>query len=281
MATLINNIRLRVGAIITLSIGIHILRATAAPGVVKATATLSFNYVVYAAILLLSIVPHKSAWGTAVVFQILTVANDVFSVVLGTIATTRCLSSKQTGCVELALQSIACLLLLGFVTLMDVYQLWNIYLCLRQKTFTSSAAQRVRILFAWALPFGWLVNVVLLSESNMALLATPHLAIDPMMIMMARSQEPMFLSVLCGIVFATDLVHYITATSTLVRGAIVVQLALTVVGGAMLVFTKVNTNKQPAKPSVLPNTPVLVVPGVSAKAVTGDLRQRKSKKLEF
>lgn len=281
MATRINNIRLRAGAIVAISIGIHIIREYTAPGVVKATRLLSFNYFAYAIILLLSIVPHKSAWGTAVIFQVFAAFNDIFSVTLGTIATARCLSSKQTGCIELALQSVLCLFLLGVVTLMDGYQLWNIYLCLRQKMFRSSAAQRVRILFAWALPFGWLVNIVHLSESNITLMATPHLVVDPIMIMMARSREPMFLGILCAFVFATDVLHYMFATSTLVINAIFIQATLTLFAGGVLAFSLTYKKDNPkSKSGKLPPVANIVVPAVSANA-RANMRHRKSKKLEF
>lgn len=291
MATLINNIRLRLGAIFTISIGIHLIREFAAPGILKATSTLKLNYISYAAILILSIIPNKSAWGTAIVFQIASLMNDILSLVLGCIVTIRCISSKQSGCIEFALQSILTLLLLLFVTLIDMYQLWNIYLCLRRKTFRSSAAQRVRILFSWMLPFGWMVNITLLSKSKMSIWATPHLVIDPIVIMLARSHESPFLCVLCGILLGSDLVHYMISSVSLVKSATFIQIILTMVSGVMLIVDIATTSnesqdkkKSTTSTSILPKTetPNKLVEAVPAiQPEIGIMRQRKSKKIQF
>ena len=285
MATLINNIRLRIGAILTLSVGISLLREHAAPSVFKATRSLSINYITYGLLLVLSLIPKKAAWATGILFQVVSVLNDIFCLVIGSIATLRCISSKQTGCIEFALQSILTLVLLVFVTLMDMYQTWNIYLCLRQKTFVSSASQRVRILFSWLLPFGWLVNIVSLSESNMSIWATPHLVIDPIMIMMARSREPLFLGVLCGLLVGADAIHYRLTSISLVKSATLVQLVLTLAGGVMLSF---DLNEQ-TKESLTASTDLPVAQAIPKKIPKSipvvvkekPLRQRKSKKIQF
>tara|TARA_B100000780_G_C21100351_1_gene444022 strand:- start:1267 stop:1731 length:465 start_codon:yes stop_codon:yes gene_type:complete len=102
--------------------------------------------------------------------------------------------------------------------------------------YISSSTQRVRILFAWALPFAWLVNISIVLDSSwhMFKYTTAHLVVDPLVIIMANSHETSFIGVLIVIVIVLDALVYTTTENTLVSKATLVQMSFSI--GALLVL---------------------------------------------
>jgi len=114
----------------------------------------------------------------------------------------------------------------------------------------SSAHQRIRILFSWALPFGWLITFVLLYESSWSPLVTAHLMGDPAMIVLAGTKETILLVIVIAALLISDLMAlFLIDVSTLVTTAISAQLVLTIGSLAMIAFSKA-----PAPP-VEPSSP--------------------------
>lgn len=234
-ATLQNNVRLRVFLILVISIGIRALRSLASDSVHKATGTLEVNYLLYALVLISSLIPMKSAWAMGVLSSLLATISSGTVVTLGSLSTYRCIMNQHTGCIQHSPWSILTLVLVGLNFLLNAYQTWTMYMILRGPKYVSSAAQRLRIIFAWALPFAWLINIVLLIESEWTLSVAGHLAADPIIIIMARAEE----NVLIGIIILALLVgdvaaYFLFVSNDLARSAILVQIGLTVTGLILL-----------------------------------------------
>jgi len=241
-ATLQNNVRLRIFLILALSIGIRIARTYASESVHKATAVLEFNYILYGAIMLCSLMPFKSTWGVAFVCGLCAVILGGGISILSSISTYRCLKATQPGCVQTAPGSVISLLLALVIVGLDILQCWTIYLILKYPSFISSASQRIRILFAWAFPFAWLVNIVLLIESEWTVIVTPHLIIDPTVIILANSDEYVLLSILVGAVLVSDMLALLFVDISVVRTAITAQIVLST-GAALLICLPVERVK--------------------------------------
>ena len=122
------------------------------------------------------------------------------------------------------------------VFILDIMQTWDIYRIIRAPMFISSATQRVRILLAWALPFGWLVNIINIvnSERTLFIFTTSHLLIDPLVILMANTHENIFIATLLFVAIVMDLLAWFMNTHSLVNKAITIQIAFCV--GALLIL---------------------------------------------
>lgn len=238
-ATLQNNVRLRIVLIFILSIFVSTAREFATDSVHKATAQLQINYIIYSIILLVTIVPFKASWVISVILGGATVVIGGLSTVLATIATVRCVSAQQVGCIQTLPGSIVTLILSGIIVAIDIYQTWNLYLISRYPTFKTSAAQRIRIIFSWALPFAWLLNVKSIVEDQWSWMFITHLLVDPLFIVMANSEEKFFLIV---VTFATLAIDVLALTiQTHYTHILIIQLAMTFVGGLMAFLSKANT----------------------------------------
>lgn len=232
--TLQNNVRLRIFLILVLSIVIRVLRQWSSNSVHKATGILEINYILYAVMLLCTLLPFKAAWMVALVAVIVAVVLGGVSTVLGTIATVRCLTGSQAGCVQSAPVDIAALAIAGIIVFLDVLQAWSIYRIIRFPSFIASATARIRVLFAWAWPFAWMVNIALLIESEWTFWATPHLIIDPTLIILADSDELYLLGGLMFVALASDAISLIQVHLSLARLGLWALVGLTVAGILML-----------------------------------------------
>ena len=237
-ATLQNNVRLRIFLILVLSIGIRIARSFASNSVHKATGILAFNYIVYGIIVLCTLLPFKAAWIVAMFAIVVAIVIGGSSVVLGTISTVRCLSANHAGCIQHAPGSIIAIVLAAIIVVLDIIQGWSIYLILRFPSFVASATQRIRIIFSWAWPFAWLVNISLIVESSWIFWVTPHLVIDPTLIVLADSEELFLLGGLMVVALASDFIALLQVKEDLAKWAIYVQIILTGAGMIMLFVPK-------------------------------------------
>ena len=264
-AALQNNVRLRVFLILVIAITIRTTRHISIDAIHKATDLLGLNYILYGVILVASLLPFKSAWGLALVASLAATSIGFIVISLGGISTFTCIKdlTKETGniiemffgavenstdnknnqiseslssaCVHGAPGSMLTLILIGSNAILNLFQSWTIYSILKSPTFVSSAAKRLRILFAWALPFAWLINGVLIYESKWQPLVALHIAVDPTIILLATSKETALLSILIIALIVCDvLVYFFFLNPNIVKMAVIVQLALSVVGFFML-----------------------------------------------
>ena len=264
-AALQNNVRLRVFLILVIAIAIRATRHISIDSIHKATDLLGLNYILYGVILVASLLPFKSAWGLALVAALAATSIGIIVISLGGVSTFRCIGdlvgetgnivemffgkpedkndnkmnqisqSLTSACVQNAPGSMLTLVLIGINVVLNLFQSWTIYCILKSPAFVSSAARRLRILFAWALPFGWLVNGVLIYESKWQPLVALHIAADPTIILLATSKENVLLSILILALIVCDvLAYFFFATANIVKTAVLVQIALSVVGFFML-----------------------------------------------
>lgn len=255
-----NSVRLRIFLVLVLSVVIRIVRPFSSTSVHKATRLLEINYIVYGIVLLCTLMPNKTAWMLAICAVIGggVIGGACFVFVL--VATVRCMSGTQMGCIHSAPADIAINILVGGTTLTDLFQAWTIYRILRIKAFAASSTQRLRILFAWAWPFAWLVNIVLWSESTWTFWTLPHLMVDPTIIVLATTEETFLLWGLIGVVLLSDVIALLQVNISLARWGILTSLALTCVGLLMLwvPIDRVRTKHETKDKGVKSEQPVVV-----------------------
>lgn len=238
-----NSVRLRIFLVLVLSIAIRIARPFSSTSVHKATRLLEINYIVYGIVLLCTLMPNKTAWMLAICAIIGGGVIGGACLMFALVATVRCMSGSQMGCIHSAPADIAINILVGGTTLLDLFQVWTIYRILRIKAFSASSTQRLRILFAWAWPFAWLVNIVLWSESTWTFWTLSHLMVDPTIIVLATTDETFLLWGLMGVVLLSDIIALLQVNISLARWGIVTSLALTCVGLLMLWVPTDHTTK--------------------------------------
>jgi len=270
-AALQNNVRLRVFLILVIAIAIRTTRHISIQSIHKSTELLGVNYILYGVILVASLLPFKSTWVLALVASLAATFVGIIVISLGGISTFRCIGSlaSETGnivemffgttggstfttpsknnqisqtltsaCVQGAPGSMLTLTLIGINALLNTFQSWTIYSILKSPSFVSSAAKRLRILFAWALPFAWLVNGVLISDSKWQPLAALHIVADPTIILLATSKENILLSIIIIALIVCDvLVYFLFAKVDIVKTAVLIQIGLTTMGLFMLFIT--------------------------------------------
>lgn len=232
-AVIQNNVRLRIFLILVLSIFIRIVRTQASTSVHKASGILETNYFIYGLVMICSLLPFKSSWIVAFCGQIMGTVLDIFTLVLALIATWRC--KDQVGCVQTMPFSLIVLFFTLVVAILDALQTWSIYQLLSKPMIITSAPQRIRILFAWAFPFAYLINFTLMLNSQWTPLVTPHLVGDTLIILMVNSGENAILITVTVTLLVFDILATLAITDSLVLKAIYVQIALTL-GGLFLFF---------------------------------------------
>jgi len=238
-----NNVRLRVFLILILSLFIRVTRINSSSSVHKITGMLENNFIVYGIVVLCSLLPFKATWVAAIAFQLIALVLNTAALGLGALATYRC--RNQTGCVQTLPMSLITLVLVLIVFVFDAMQTWDIYRIIRAPIFLSSATQRVRILLSWALPFGWLVNIinVVNSEWSLFIFTTAHLIVDPIVILMANSQENIFIATILFTTIVMDILAWVMNNNTLVNKAIPIQIALCL-GAILILFAGSDANEE-------------------------------------
>lgn len=275
-AALQNGIRVRLFLIIIMATCVRVARVYSSASVHKASGLLETNFYLYGIVLFSSLLPFKNTWFVAMVGQAAATLLDLAAAGLGILATLRC--RTQTGCIQTLPASSVTLVIVAFILVLDILQTWDVYRIIRAPMFVSSGTQRVRILFAWALPFGWLVNLLMYTGSQWTMFkfTTAHLFVDPMVILLANESDDIFVVALIGTVIAMDLLAWNMHTDTLAKSATVAQLGLSVC--ALLIHfvststpstntTNEDSNAEPAFETAEPKIETL--------------RQRKSTKIEI
>lgn len=274
--TLQNNVRLRVILVLVISVFIQIGRNFVSDSVHKATNLLELNYMLYGLLLLCSCIPSKIAWYVAGIALVMATFLDGTVLALGTIGTMRCV--ENSGCIQTLPGSITVLAMVALQTLLDAYQMWSIYLIVRIPYFVASSTQRIVILFAWALPFAVVTNVVLLIESQWSVWVSPPLVAMPIIIIMIQSAEYTLIGFLIAISIASNLFSLMYVDNTLVYSTILVQTAISLFG-AIILFIPSETYIAP--PPALEQEEQPVLPVDSTVKENPQLRQRKSQMLHF
>lgn len=225
-AGLQNGIRVRLFLIVLAAIGVRVAREYSSSSVHKGSGLLENNFYLYGILMFCSLLPYKNTWLVAIVAQAAATFLDIAAAGLGILATVRC--RTQTGCIRTLPVSLVTLALVAVILVLDVLQTWDIYRVIRAPMFVSSSTQRIRILFSWALPFGWLINILMVADSQWSMFAftTAHLVVDPLVILMANAKEDVFISTLIVIVIAMDILAYNMHTDTLAKKATIGQLGL-------------------------------------------------------
>ena len=277
-ATLQNNVRLRVFLILVISIGIRFTRTISSDSVHKATGLLEINYLVYGLVMVCSLLPFKAAWMAAFVGSATATVLGFSAIGLGTVSTYRCLNAMQSGCLQTAPGSIASLIFALAIAALDAYQCWTIYLILQYPSFISSSTQRVRILFSWALPFGWLVNIVLATESAWTIAVALHLAVDPTMIVLANSKETALLLVIISTVVVSDFFAFVYVDIAIARTAIIAQIILSIGAGALVVMPGTASDVTVPVAATIPAITPIVMKKTVDKQTVVRLRKKSSKK---
>lgn len=245
-ATLQNSIRVRIFLILVFSVIIRIIREFASRSVQNATALLEFNYILYGTVLICGMLPFRKVWVAVTFLQMVAGILGLVTTILGSISTARCISAGNAGCITTSPADISTLVLAGIVVLLDFYQSWTAYLILRYPSFVSSSYQRVRVLFSWALPFAWLVNIYLLIDSNWSAIVATHIIIDPTVIFMADTGETALLIALIIGAVSTDFIA-LFVLDTDIWQAIVVQIILSLASLGMIIFSPKKTEQNKPK----------------------------------
>ena len=266
-ATLQNNIRLRVFLILCVSIVIQLLRPMVSTPVYKSTDLLRLNYILYGIVMVVSVITFRWTAALGLVVQSVATVLDVLWFVLATLSTLRCVEADQAGCLHTLPTSIICLALMALLCLLDLLQTWSLYRILRMPTFMVSPVQRIRILFAWAVPFAWLNTILLMQDSAWTVWVSVHIVVDPLVIVMASVDEFGFLAGVIGLTVLTDVFALFWVAHPTVRSSITVQLILSLGGLAVLWLGR----RRPAAQSVVKPAAAAVKPPVKS----AEIRKRK------
>tara|TARA_B110000091_G_scaffold130897_1_gene140340 strand:- start:10436 stop:11293 length:858 start_codon:yes stop_codon:yes gene_type:complete len=275
-AALQNNIRQRVVLVVALSLGIQMGRPFVSESVHKATMLIELNYALYGMLLLCSVMPSKTVWYVGALVSVLATFLDAAVLGLGMVATMRCID--KAGCVATIPGSVLVLGLVGLQCGLDAYQTWNVYIVLRRPRFVASSSQRLRVTVAWALPFTFLTNLVLMAQSAWTVWVSPGLVAYPVVIVVAQSREDLFVAILLGVALGSQLIALLTVEDTLARTSLVIQSVLSTMG---LLLTLVPTTMY-VKPPPRPDPEVVPVLPVNSKSTPfrsteNELTQRRNK----
>ena len=156
--------------------------------------------------------------------------------------------------------------------------MWDGYRIIRGPSFSASPSKRIRILYAWALPFAWLANITLVLRQSWSILATLHILLDPVMIIMAESDEPNMLAVFSIALVIGDILTLVFIQDPFVTTIAWIQMTLSLFGFIMAILSKTTPtqdNIPVAKPVVESVSKTESVPK------TESVRLRKSNNIKF
>ncbi len=266
-----NSVRVRIFLILTVSICIRLIRPLNSTSVHKMTSLLAYNYIFYGIVTLCTLIPLKTAWIIATGSLGLACLLGGVCLLMGLVSVSRCLSGEQVGCVQSAPADVSTLVLVGLTLGLDVMQTWSSYCILRFPSFVASATQRIRVLFSWALPFGWLVNIVLWSNETALFWPLPRLFIDPSLIFLSSTKDKIVLCVLMALGLVCDCISLLQIELELARWGLFATIGLTVAGLLMILASGAKTKNVKAVP-VAKSVKVL---DVEKTDTSGRLRNRK------
>ena len=240
-----NGVRLRIILVFGISILIALIVPSASDAVNKSISIMGANSLFYFTVLICSIIPSKVAWIVACIALFVASILDIVVFFLGFIVTSRCLD--EGGCIQTLPFSLVALVLVGLVTVLDLYQTWNVYLILQTDTYVASATQRLRVVLTWALPFTVLVNIALIANSEFSIFATVPMISLPMIIVLAHENESTFLVLLMVITLLSIAVTLFSAKSSLAVSALMIEGVLTSFGLLLLFMPAEYYVKPPTK----------------------------------
>lgn len=240
-----NGVRLRIILVFGISILIALIEPSASDAVSKSISIMGANTLFYFTVLICSIIPSKVAWIVACLALFVVSVLDIVVFFLGFVVTVRCLD--EGGCIQTLPFSLAVLVFVGLVALLDLYQTWNVYLILQTDTYVASATQRLRVVLTWALPFTFLVNIALISNSEFSIFATIPLISLSMIIVLAHENESTFLVLLMIITLFSIAATLFSAKSSLAVSALMIEGVLTSFGLLLLYMPVEYYTKPPTK----------------------------------
>jgi len=241
-----NSVRIRIILILSFSILITLIVPLTSDGIIKAVSLSSMNNFFYFAVLICSIIPSKIAWIVACIILVLASILDLIVFFLSFLVTLRCL--EEGGCMNTLPFSLVVLGLVGLVTLLDLYQTWNVYLILQNKTYVASATQRLRVVLTWAIPFVLLSNVAMVANDEFAVLGIIPLISLPIVIFLAHKNEGTFLGLLLVITLISIAFTLFSVSSELATQALMTEGILTAFGLVLLSVPNEYYIKTPLEP---------------------------------
>jgi hypothetical protein len=245
VVSLQNSVRIRIILILSLSILVTLITPFASDAVNKAVSISSVNNFFYFAVLICSIIPSKFAWVIACIVLIAASILDLVVFFLSFIVTVRCLD--EGGCIQTLPFSLVVLGLSGLIALLDLYQTWNVYLILQNKTYVASATQRLRVVLTWAIPFVMLTNIAMIADSEFSVFAIIPFISLPIVIFLAHKPEATFLGLLLVVTLFSIAATLFSVASELATSSLLIEGVLTAFGFVLL-FMPVEYYTKPIVP---------------------------------
>ena len=227
-----NGVRIRIVLILFVSILTKLFTPLASDAVISASSISGVNNFFYFAVLICSIIPSKIAWILACIILVVASILDLVVFFLSFIVTVRCLD--EGGCIQTLPFSLVVLGLSGLIALLDMYQTWNVYLILQNKTYVASATQRLRVVLTWAIPFVILTNIAMIADSEFSVFAIIPLISLPIVIFLAHKPEATFLGLMLIITLISIAATLFSVANELANMSLLIEAVLTAFGFVLL-----------------------------------------------
>ena len=241
-----NGVRIRIVLILFVSILAKLFTPLSSDAVISASSISGVNNFFYFAVLLCSIIPSKIAWIIAIIVLVVASILDLVVFFLSFIVTVRCLD--EGGCIQTLPFSLVVLGLSGLIALLDLYQTWNVYLILQNKTYVASATQRLRVVLTWAIPFVILTNIAMIADSEFSVFAIIPLISLPIVIFLAHKPEATFLGLLLVITLVSIAATLFSVANSLASSSLLIEGVLTAFGFVLLFMPTEYYTKPPLPP---------------------------------
>ena len=241
-----NGVRIRIVLILFISILLKLFIPLASDAVVIASSISNVNNLFYFAVLICSVIPSKFAWIIACLTLVIASILDLVVFLLSFIVTVRCLD--EGGCIQTLPFSLIVLGLTGLIALLDLYQTWNVYLILQDKTYVASATQRLRVVLTWSIPFVLLTNITMVANSEFSVFGIVPLISLPIVIFLAHKPEGTFLGLLLVITLISIAATLFSVASSLASSSLLIEGILTAFGFVLL-FMPTEYYTKPAEPA--------------------------------
>jgi hypothetical protein len=241
-----NGVRIRIVLILFVSILAKLFTPLASDAVISASSISGVNNFFYFAVLICSIIPSKIAWILACIVLVVSSILDLVVFFLSFIVTVRCLD--EGGCIQTLPFSLVVLGLSGLIALLDLYQTWNVYLILQNKTYVASATQRLRVVLTWALPFVILTNIAMIADSEFSVFAIIPLISLPIVIFLAHKPEATFLGLMLMITLISIAATLFSVANELANMSLLIEGVLTAFGFVLLFMPTEYYTKPPLPP---------------------------------
>lgn len=249
-----NGVRIRIVLILFISILAKLFTPLASDAVLTASSISGVNNLFYFAVLICSVIPSKIAWIIACMILVIASILDLVVFFLSFVVTVRCLD--EGGCIQTLPFSLVVLGLTCLIALLDLYQTWNVYLILQNKTYVASATQRLRVVLTWAIPFVVLTNITMIANSEFSVFAIIPLISLPIVIFLAHKPEATFLGLLLLITILSIAATLFSVASELASSSLLIEGVLTVFGFVLLFMP----TEYYTKPTIPPEPDIHILP---------------------